>query len=650
MFSRAKTTMPDPPGSRSEADSRESLARQDAVRLARAIARPGARALLLTRDNAGDGWVPIEAAVAGGRAYAIEVRRDVLALDGDRPDAGEATAVIARALRARGLEPLVTPSGQPGRWHLWCRIAAVELRRRVAEEARRRGLDVRRCIRPPWSPHRLGLPAAPPAPGEVDAAVAALGPRRAHGRLSPATRRRLRHGDPAAPSRSECDWSVALGYANAGRSADDLWRALMDERNAAGAKVRELAARRGLGEAHRYVGLRHRRAASYVAAHPAIATPTDARGEILTIREEIALLPWPGRTGDTDRAVLEAEIDLRLELGRLQASVSERDLAERVGMTRPTVAAARHRLHDQGLLKRIPTDRRCTQAHTWRLYRPPRALFGHTDLHPPSGGRQGMAKNRASEVWRHGRVGGLGRGCWRVWQLLDPEEPVAAVELAHQLGVHPSTVRRRLINLAKVGLAERLEHDGTWRAVERDLATVARELDVDEDTGQPQVERAAARQRERHDAERDAWEQEVARRRARHLPDEAERYLAELDDEERDAAAAAVAEAHAPHARAGVQDPAPSQPPQPRQLQVLELDAPPAQATAAGHLPHGARPDHAADAGGPAQPASNRRPHEDRRQPGRTGPPEWLAVADADVAAAVQRLVAAFGPVRLLPG
>jgi DNA-binding Lrp family transcriptional regulator len=619
------------------------------IRLARAIARASGRGLLLTQDNAGDGWVPIEAAVASGRAYAVELRRDVLALDGDQPGAGAAAAAVARALRARGLEPLVVPSGQPGRWHLFCRVGSVELRRRVAEEARRRGLDVRRCIRPPWSPHRLALPVAPPAPGELDAAVAALGPLRAHGCLSPATWRRLRHGDPAAPSRSECDWSVALGFANAGRDVDDLFRALMDDRNAAGVKVRELAARRGLGEAHRYVGLRHRRATSYVAVHPAIATPTDARGEILAIRDAIASLPWPGRTGDTDRAVLEAEIDLRLELGRLQAWVSERDLAERVGMSRPTVAAARRRLQDQGLLKRIPTDRRCTQAQTWRLCHPPRALFGHADLQFPSGGRQGMAKNCAWDGWRHGRVGGLGRGCWRVWQLLDAEEPVSAGELAARLGVHPATVRRRLARLAGVGLAERLEHDGTWRPVERDLAAVVRELDVDEETGQPRVEAAAARQRARHDADRDAWEQEVARRRAWHLADEAERYLAELDDEEREAAAAAVAAAHPP---AGAQDPMASQP-RPRQLQVLELDAPPVQATAAGRVPRGARAGSTGDAGGPARPASDRRLHEGRLEPGwtgRTGPPEWLAVADADVAAAVQRLVAAFGPVRFLPG
>jgi DNA-binding MarR family transcriptional regulator len=576
--------------------------RPDAIRIALAVSRPAGRALLIAADNSGASWVSIEAAVASGQAYAVELRRDVFATDGDHVGAEAATAALARSLRARGLEPLVVPSGQPGRWHLFCRVASVELRRRLAQQAGRAGLDVRRCIRPPWSPHRLGLSVAGPTAAELEAAVAALGPRRSRTSLSAATQRRLRHGDPAAPTRSECDWSVALGWVNAGRDEDDLYQALMNPNNAAGAKTRELAERCGIREARRYVKLRYQRATAYVAANPPIATPTDARGEILAIYDAVDTMVWAGQTGDSDRAVFEAECLLRLELGRLTASASERQIAERAGMTRPTVAAARRRLQARGLLQRVPTDRRRTHAATWRLC-PPRATLGHAYLNAPNRGRQGMVKTCTFDVWRHPRTGGLGKGCWRIWRLLDLQECCSAEDLARDLDVHPSTARRRLTRLAEVGLARRLD-DGGWVGTQRSLDEVARELGVDA---------VGARQRARHDEERDAWERAVTHWRAAHLADEAEAYLRELDAEERDAAAEAVAEV-----RAGGSD----RPPAEQQTLVLELPA-----EVAGQRGHG------------------RKRYPSKRP---TAAPGVLLPTDADLVAAFGRLTAAFGPVTVV--
>src|SRR2546425_416255 len=56
------------------------------ARFARAIVKPGGNALLIAPDNRSAGWCSIDEAVAKARAFAVEARREILAVDCDKPE------------------------------------------------------------------------------------------------------------------------------------------------------------------------------------------------------------------------------------------------------------------------------------------------------------------------------------------------------------------------------------------------------------------------------------------------------------------------------------------------------------------------------------------------------------------------------------
>jgi hypothetical protein len=125
--------------------------------LARAIVRPGGNALLIDRDNRRIRWMPIAEAVALLAAFAVEVADDILAVDFDYLDGERLAALLANDLAALGVPSVLVASGGPGRAHLFARIADLALLDVFKARAKELGGDVRRTIRPPLAPHRLGL-------------------------------------------------------------------------------------------------------------------------------------------------------------------------------------------------------------------------------------------------------------------------------------------------------------------------------------------------------------------------------------------------------------------------------------------------------------------------------------------------------------
>src|SRR5262249_2629342 len=141
-------------------------------------------------------WIPLDVAVVSGRPYLVEVQRTMFATDADVADAANRISVLTGELIAVHLRPVRIASGQPGRFHLFCRIADHDTRPRFADRARSLGLDVRRTIRPPLAPHRAGGMSYPLNPANWHEALAALDPLRpAHRPLSPAIFRLLRNGN-----------------------------------------------------------------------------------------------------------------------------------------------------------------------------------------------------------------------------------------------------------------------------------------------------------------------------------------------------------------------------------------------------------------------------------------------------------------------
>jgi Mn-dependent DtxR family transcriptional regulator len=98
--------------------------------------------------------------MASGQAFAVEPAHDVLAVDCDRVDQTAKVIELFESLESDGLEPVVVPSGQPGRLHLWCKIPNPEALKASQAQALHLGLDVRGQrgpLRPPLSRHRLPL-------------------------------------------------------------------------------------------------------------------------------------------------------------------------------------------------------------------------------------------------------------------------------------------------------------------------------------------------------------------------------------------------------------------------------------------------------------------------------------------------------------
>src|SRR5262245_40352316 len=122
-----------------------------------AVIRKGGKALLLTDDNQGDGWVPVSAAVRESRPFAVDLRDDVVAGDWDSSDGVLKARAFAEAAERSGYAAVVVASGRPGHAHVFVVVVDDEDRLILASTAKAMGADVRRTIRPPLAPHRLGL-------------------------------------------------------------------------------------------------------------------------------------------------------------------------------------------------------------------------------------------------------------------------------------------------------------------------------------------------------------------------------------------------------------------------------------------------------------------------------------------------------------
>jgi hypothetical protein len=186
---------------------------------ARRVVKPSGNALLLREDNAADRWVSLEEAVASGRAFTVEVRDDILAIDLDQPDHIERVLIIAQELRDAGLSPILVRSGRPGHLHLWCCIRDPGRLRLVRDRANALGLQIRSSMRPPLAPHRQGLPVSLLDPEDPAEALAALTPTKGDPRPLPRWAQKMMSAGifkPRYPSRSE----MILGLAASAKNSD----------------------------------------------------------------------------------------------------------------------------------------------------------------------------------------------------------------------------------------------------------------------------------------------------------------------------------------------------------------------------------------------------------------------------------------------
>lgn len=465
----------------------------DRAALAALVAHPtDPHARALDTENRNAGRLPgIAEADDLGAPYVVNVAPDVLALDIDATEAGDPDAFTAAAealadqLDADGWPVLRVTSGRPGHWHLWAVIADPDALDRAKFDATVAGIPPRAVMRPPGSPHRLGLPVR--VLDDPDAFTAAAKAARIAEAADRATvdrdrfdwRRILATGKlPASLDAvpAGCGpgwwrvWWIAVGAARAGLTVDQLRAELAKPANLGGGAYRRRLTRHATGHADHwldaYVWPKATQVARKRPTTPADAT--EARRQLAAIRAAVDAHPWRGIAGTTDRAVLVALLDRAHARGSLTPAMSHRELAEAAPCHRNTAKAATDRLRAAGWLLvaergRGTTDtapdgtyRERANATRWRLRLPAelRARACATEGTPPA--RTSLSGTSARARLDACRWRGLGLNAPRVLDALAAVGPMTSRGLADRLGLSWGNLRARLLpRMAGLGLLVR---------------------------------------------------------------------------------------------------------------------------------------------------------------------------------------------------
>jgi hypothetical protein len=535
----------------------------EALALAELLAHPThPRPFLIDADNLHAGMVPsVAEAHATGRTFAVTVAPDVLAFDLDDPTAAEASHRLADELRAEGHAVLRAESGRPGHRHLFAVVPDRVDRERMTRRADALGLPPpRTVIRPPASPHRLGLPVDVLDDPDDFAATADAARTTTTDRLDwrhlLATGRWPR-GWTGEGSPSSKAWLIAIGAIRAGDDLATVTDWLADPANAGGSAYRRRLGRSG--KQHADYWLTHYVWPSAVEAAGKRPTPPadadEARERLCALADAIDAHPWAGVAGATDRAVLAALVARGMARGSTTPHMSHREIAEAAPCSRRTVPTAIRRLMVGGWLQVAERGRgrtvieageyrEQTRATRWRLLTPARAF--PTGGTPPSCTQLNGASTRAPSPARLDvcRWRGFGLNAPRVLDTL-LKGPRTTAELAEILDLDRGNLRvRALPKLAAHGLIVR--SGDLWHLaddLDDAMTRAADELDLTGKAAAVAAKHAAEREeyldaRERRRPERKraraaAVDADVISRRARRARvsdvDDLDTYADELD-------------------------------------------------------------------------------------------------------------------------
>jgi len=324
----------------------------------------------------------------------------------------------------------------------------------------------------------------------------------------------LRHGNwqTQYPTMSETMAALTLSVLSRGYPLEWLEQQLADPRNQLSV---ELASHRRRDGSKRNGRRLLRQAGRSAARHLADSAPyrnrQDALDDIERIRDHANCHTWNGRTGLTDRAVLEALIDIAVTSGGIEFNASQRQLAEDAGLrNRRTVERSLRRLIAARWLT-LCRNGRGTLASTWRL-RTPGPAGAPRDSDTADAARSDAAGSdiaaayvvggdgllpagplgHAAFAWRY-----LGKAAARVISVLACDGPSTATQIAARSGLHPGTIRRSLARMSALDTHLVRNDAGMWQLEPGlDIDAAARELGADQYAAELVV---------RHDVERQLW-------------------------------------------------------------------------------------------------------------------------------------------------
>jgi predicted transcriptional regulator len=457
-----------------------TVCRDDVLALALAVVKPGGGARLLNEDNTADsvGWVSVEDAAESGCAFFVELKDTLAAFDLDTPELVKSGEVLERWASSEGLPVLVVSSGRDGHRHLYVRCSD---RGSIENHALTLGIPKtahRRSIRPPLAPHRKGLETALLQPQTVAEALEVLGPSE-HGEplrknLPDWLITLITNGDTSNRygGRSYMALAIASGLRGAGYDFADYRAVMANRENLGGAKYHALEDGEGRENPETFLSRTWEKAAKQL-------TPGEILTEISNVRAAIQAAEWPGRTGNTDRAVMLALCELGTASGTTALTFGCRKIAVVAQVEDRTVRRALGRLVDGGWLQRLKSASKTGDADTYRFG--PKLDKMTASTPSPLGDKCGNNDQSDSDrvllhpVFRNGS--GLGKNTGRTWLVLGRfGRPVTVKELAEARTAERRTVDRHLRLLKKHGLAVKSGIQWTKAGDDRRLDELAVDL------------------------------------------------------------------------------------------------------------------------------------------------------------------------------
>ncbi|MGP3950880.1 helix-turn-helix domain-containing protein [Streptomyces sp. 7N604] len=327
--------------------------------------------------------------------------------------------------------------------------------------------------------------------------------------------------------------AIAADAVRVGWDRASFLQVILDGPYKAGQHARMLQHRRGYDRAAAWVSRAWDGARHYVKSTDPITSRQDFHAALATFRASIERTPWKGIAGKTDMRNLIARMGICTQSGSWDHTVSERDLAERMGCSRTTAHNSNQRLLAAKLLRQIDNGSPTEGARWMLIFHVPRTTshLWATPKGPKAGGamsgpilRQPNAEadidSRAAaqvmhlDAFSHHGLGGSGLA---ILAALGERDGQSLAELQGTASVSRPTAYRRLGKLKSLGLVSQNGEcyhlsptalDGIGTRTDECTEPVSSWADAAQRLGTRGVGRL---RRKRHEAQRAHWRNEQAR-------------------------------------------------------------------------------------------------------------------------------------------
>ncbi|MFE8941038.1 helix-turn-helix domain-containing protein [Streptomyces sp. NPDC007872] len=273
---------------------------------------------------------------------------------------------------------------------------------------------------------------------------------------------------------SDHAWAVTRALAadavRVGWDRASFVQVLVDSPYKAGHHARSIQHRRGYDRAAEWVRRAWDGAQEHVRSTDRICTRQDFHASLAAFRARVERTPWKGIAGKTDLRNLIARMEICTRSGGWDHTVSDRELAERMGCSRTTARNSNQRLIDARLLRQLDhgsaTDGARwmlissvqSMSHAWTTHQGPKAggvMSGPTAIQAPAEAdidSRVAARLMHLDAFAHRGLGGSGLA---ILAALAERESQTVQELQGTASITRPTAYRQLRRLVQFGLVVR---------------------------------------------------------------------------------------------------------------------------------------------------------------------------------------------------